>query len=189
MEKIKIVRKENVYEPKEDSYLMLKHVNVKKGEVVLDMGCGTGIIGILSAKQGGKVFCIDINRDAVLNAEENAKRNGVKVHPIVSDLFSCIKNIKFDKIFFNPPYIAEEPTDIYSRSWAGGNNMEVVFRFLKEAKNFLKKDGEIYLLISSLGLDEEIKKFAKMFYIVEEVDEEKFFFEKLTLLKLRQKGK
>lgn len=49
-----------------------------KGKTVIDMGCGTGILGILAMKLGAdSVFAIDIDPVAVENTMENARMNGV----------------------------------------------------------------------------------------------------------------
>ena len=46
------------------------------GKVVLDVGCGTGILAILAAKMGAKaVLAFDIEEWAVENARENAELN------------------------------------------------------------------------------------------------------------------
>jgi len=46
---------------------------------VLDVGTGTGILGIAAAKLGaGKVVCVDIDKQAVAIAAENARMNGVE---------------------------------------------------------------------------------------------------------------
>lgn len=51
--------------------------NPPQGEDVLDMGCGTAVLGILAAMQGARsVDCIDIDEWAYRNAVENAIRNG-----------------------------------------------------------------------------------------------------------------
>lgn len=51
-----------------------------QGKRVLDMGCGTGVLGILAAKMGAEyVLGIDIEPWAVENAIENAARNGVSM--------------------------------------------------------------------------------------------------------------
>ncbi len=47
--------------------------------MVLDVGCGTGILGITAAKMGAQdVICLDIDRKAVEIAAENAKINNVQ---------------------------------------------------------------------------------------------------------------
>lgn len=54
-----------------------------KQKKVLDMGCGTGVLGILAAKSGAiEVVGIDIESWAVENAIENAGRNGVDMQVI-----------------------------------------------------------------------------------------------------------
>jgi ribosomal protein L11 methyltransferase len=46
---------------------------------VLDMGCGSGVLGIHAAMQGAKrVLCVDIDPWSVSNTRENAPLNGVK---------------------------------------------------------------------------------------------------------------
>lgn len=49
-----------------------------QGKRILDMGCGTGILGILAGMQGAKdVHGIDIDTWCVENTLENASRNGI----------------------------------------------------------------------------------------------------------------
>ncbi len=51
---------------------------VQKGDAVLDVGCGSGILGIAAAKLGAKkIVAVDIDSVAVRVAGENAKLNGV----------------------------------------------------------------------------------------------------------------
>ena len=47
-------------------------------ETVIDAYCGIGTIGMIAAKQAGKVIGVELNRDAVRDAVINARRNSVK---------------------------------------------------------------------------------------------------------------
>ena len=48
------------------------------GETVFDIGCGSGILGIAAAKLGaGKVYCTDLDPNAVEVASENVVNNAV----------------------------------------------------------------------------------------------------------------
>ncbi len=52
---------------------------VKGGEIVLDVGCGSGILGIAAAKLGaGHCYLTDIDPIAVASARHNAEKNGVR---------------------------------------------------------------------------------------------------------------
>lgn len=51
---------------------------VRGGDRVADLGAGSGVLGIAAARLGaGRVVCIESDPDAIGNAEENVRRNGV----------------------------------------------------------------------------------------------------------------
>jgi len=93
------------------------------GKSVLDMGCGTSILGILAMKKGAaKVEAIDIDDWAVENSIENAKRNGVQIDVKMGDV-SLLKNKKFDIILANINkniLMADIPEYVKSLNFAGG---------------------------------------------------------------------
>ena len=69
---------------------MLKLAKVTKDDLVFDLGCGDGRIVIAAAKQfGAKGIGIEIDRELVKRAEENAKQEQVtdKVKFIEEDIF------------------------------------------------------------------------------------------------------
>src|ERR1700724_2319318 len=58
---------------------MLKLADVKKTDIVYDLGCGDGRIVIAAAKEyGAHGVGIDINPERIQEAQENAKKAGVK---------------------------------------------------------------------------------------------------------------
>lgn len=62
---------------------------VLKGLNVLDNGCGTGVLGIFAKRLGAEyVLAIDIDDKSVLNTQENAALNGVKVAAKLGSLSS-----------------------------------------------------------------------------------------------------
>jgi SAM-dependent methyltransferase len=71
---------------------MLKLANVKKSDVVYDLGCGDGRIVIAAAQKfGARGVGIDIDPDRIKEATENAKRAGVadRVRFVQGDLFEA----------------------------------------------------------------------------------------------------
>ena len=79
---------------------------------VLDIGTGSGCIAIALKKKHPEwqVTGIDISKEAIEVAKENAKRNGVEVEFEVADIFDSrfsIIDYRYDLIVSNPPYICE----------------------------------------------------------------------------------
>ncbi|MCK4483120.1 methyltransferase [Candidatus Bathyarchaeota archaeon] len=158
----------NVYEPAEDSFLFAESLAVKKGEVILDMGTGCGILSIIAADKAAKVVAVDVSPHAVRCAKENAKLNSVadKMFFVNGDLFASVKiGEKFSSIFFNAPYLPSEPTEDawLELAWTGGvTGREVIDRFISEAPKFLRRDGCIFLMQSTLSnVDETLRRFEK----------------------------
>lgn len=84
--------------------LMIKHLlkcNVRN-KTILDMGCGTGILGILCAKAGASsVLGIDIDEWAYNNAIDNIRLNGIKSMDAKMGDATLIDQMKFDLILAN----------------------------------------------------------------------------------------
>lgn len=176
-----------VYIPSDDSFLLLKIVETPSGKRFLDMGCGTGIIGLHAAKNGATVTSSDINPHAVDCTSRNAARSGLRIEVIQSDLFEKITG-NFDVIAFNPPYLpgATKSTSWIEKSWAGGGEgSEVAVRFLQSAWKHLSPGGEIYLILSSLGGLMPVLKSAKERYDAEMLEEKHMFFESVYAYRLR----
>lgn len=151
---------EGVYPPSEDSFLLLDSIPKSeiRGKRVLDLGTGTGIIGIACAKFGGKVTVVDVKEEAVRCAMFNAELNGVNIRALLGDLFEPVVGEIFDFIFFNPPYLpADSETDIYLRDEdkldliGGEKGVEVSIRFIEELPSHLSDNGRAFLLVSSLS--------------------------------------
>lgn len=81
---------------------------------VLDLGTGTGIIGLTLAAEwpNAEVVCTDISEKALAVANHNKNALGVadKVTLLKSDWFEAV-NGQFDLILSNPPYIALDEWD------------------------------------------------------------------------------
>lgn len=73
-----------------------------KGKSVLDMGCGTAVLGILAAKRGASpVLAIDIDPWCTENSKENIQNNGVEWIQVVLGGAEQLENVKVDVIFAN----------------------------------------------------------------------------------------
>ncbi len=103
-----------VLTPRMETEILVEQVlkqekNFKKA-TILDVGTGSGAIAIAIAKNcNAAVTALDISKMALSVAEMNAKKNGVKIEFLHSNLFENLKRKrKFDIIVSNPPYIKTE---------------------------------------------------------------------------------
>ena len=72
-----------VYEPSDDSYLIMKCIEGRAGYAALDMGTGSGIL--LSGLSGFKqIYASDISPESVKSAELFCKKNNIKAKIIQS---------------------------------------------------------------------------------------------------------
>jgi release factor glutamine methyltransferase len=185
---------ENVYEPAEDSFLFAENLHVESGMQVLDMGTGSGILGILAAKQASEVVAVDLNPFAVQCAKQNAQRTKSQSNMtfLQGDLFAPLnERAKFDMILFNSPYLPSEESEESTwlgRAWAGGTTgRNVIDRFMIQSPTHLKKAGEILLMQSTLANVEKTRERFLDFGLKTETlaSLNLPFFETLVLLKAK----
>ncbi len=113
---------------------MLSCVEFQKGQKILDLGCGYGVVGITAAKLigGSDVYMIDIASEAILYSSINAKKNRVEaVNIIHGDGVEALNETGFDVILCNPPYHAD---------------FAVARRFIEKGFNRLKIGGRMLMV-------------------------------------------
>ncbi|MFA6329497.1 MAG: HemK2/MTQ2 family protein methyltransferase [Candidatus Micrarchaeia archaeon] len=190
----------DVYEPSDDSELMVEAARKFAFGKVLDLGCATGVFGIACAqrKEVSSVVCADLNPSAVEIARKNAALNGVekKMSFAQTDLFSAFekgaKNELFDVIGFNPPYLPTTPAErvhgTLNLAFDGGKSgRKITDLFLKSFDRHLAQGGVLILLQSSLsGIGKTIAILEKKGFEVEKLPSKKFFFEEICVLVARK---
>ncbi len=78
-------------------------------EKVIDAYCGIGTIGMIASKQAGEVIGVELNKDAIKDAINNAKANGVKNMSFVCDdagkfmVDMAAKGESADVVIMDPP--------------------------------------------------------------------------------------
>jgi HemK-related putative methylase len=178
-----------IYQPAEDSYLMSRILKERLPALLaenpnlkfLEIGAGSGIHLETAENIGVKnIFSSDIDKKSVNHC------NLLGFHCIHSDLFDKIPKEKFSVIIFNPPYLPEdfrEPKSSRLATTGGKKGNEIILKFLQQAKNYLAKDGKIFLITSSLAKEINFKQLGYQF---QEVGCEKLFFERLCIWELRK---
>ncbi len=130
------------------------------GKSFLEIGCGSGVVALCAARAGAEVTAIDINPEAVRCTIANATRNNLRVNARAGDLFSSLNGERFDVIAWNPPFLPAMPRSMPEAAFYGGANFDVIHRFAREARPYLKPDGSVYTILSN---DIAIERIEQLF--------------------------
>ena len=159
-----------VLDPRPESELI---IDVTKnllfdGMKVLDLGCGSGCIGISLYKENSNItlFLADFSKRALSISKKNARELKVKCKFINSDLFTDIHD-KFDLIVTNLPYIAKNDFfhlqkeiilhEPHEALYGGQSGLDVIKLFLSSVDRFLNKNG-IFAIEFGRGQELLLKK-------------------------------
>ena len=87
----------------------MEFAEISKDDIVIDAYCGTGTIGIIASKYAGRVIGVELNKDAVRDAKNNAKLNGIEnIDFVCADAGKYMvglaeENLKADVVIMDPP--------------------------------------------------------------------------------------
>ena len=134
---------------------LLENIDLKnfKGNI-LDFGCGYGPIGIyLSKNLNIPIDMLDVNFRAIELARKNATLNNVNTNIFESYIYENVRK-KYDFIVTNPPIRVGK---------------KILYEILFKAKDYLNKNGEIWLVINknqgAKSLVKDLEKQYKVFVI------------------------
>lgn len=139
----------------------IKARGAKKGEKVLDLGCGVGIVGIVMKYvfMSFDITQVDVNERAVKLAIENADHNRVKmVKTVQSDVLSALSGDEmFDVVVTNPPVRAGKQTvfAFYDQAYEHMNDGAAIYVVLQRkqgAPSTEKKLNELFGNCETLGI-------------------------------------
>lgn len=168
----KILKSENVFRPTGTSELLFKSVvkSIKKPGKILDLGCGSGYVGIAIKKNlrfETNCFFSDLSKYATNLTKKNLKINKIPGTVKSGNLFSCWKNHKFDYIVNDVSGIAKEISKYspwYNNkipSNSGFDGTKLTIKFLLESKKYLNRNGKIFFPIISLSNYKKVLLTAK----------------------------
>ncbi|HTY74765.1 MAG TPA: methyltransferase, partial [Candidatus Nanoarchaeia archaeon] len=105
--------------------------------LILDLGCGYGVVGIAAAKFNPKlqVVMTDVNRRAVLLSRQNAEKNhAFNVEVRQGNLYAPVQNYCFNCVLSNPPVSA---------------GMQVVEEIIRGAPSVIAKGATLQIVLRS----------------------------------------
>ncbi|BDP40769.1 hypothetical protein DAETH_07380 [Deinococcus aetherius] len=105
------------------------------GKRVLDLGCGTGLIGAWAASRGAEVTLVDGDLQSVRSAAATLSENGLPGEVVHSDVDAELGERTFDAILTNPPFHVGR-----------GVVLDVAREFIAAARRRLRPGGTLYLV-------------------------------------------
>lgn len=163
-----------VYEPAEDTFLLLNSLDISSDDTVFEIGTGSGIIALSCAQTGASVVCSDINPYAIALVKKNYEQNKNKINGLIEirkgSLFDVLNlHEQFSLIIFNPPYLpTSEDEYIGGNGWfdkavsGGKNGLSITKQFLLGLPRHLKENGRAYTVCSTRSPMEEFNKNLKI---------------------------
>lgn len=183
---------DDVYRPSDDTLLLAQAVyaELRRGDRFLEVGCGTGFVGLVAARAGAQAVATDANPHAVALARHNAKQNGLRIEVRAGDLLAGLGG-PFDVVAFNPPYLPTAPEDYVpgplNLAFDGGSDGNaVVLRFARQLA-FLEPLPRCVLVVHS-SLSEPpplVAAMAALGYVNDVALSEAHAFERLTVQRFR----
>lgn len=148
------------------------------GKLLLELGCGTGLISVIAAKSGAHVVASDLSLLAVENTKHNAFQNSVSVNIIHSDLFDSIGEMTFDWIIINPPYYARSAKNEEELAWNCGTNFEYYQKLFSSLNTHIHESTSVIMVLTKGSELEKIVAIAtRNSFILELIKEKKVFFD------------
>ena len=124
---------------------LLEWAKIQPGQHVLDLGCGSGAVGIAAALRAENVIvqAVDSNPRAVQCTQWGAERNGVadRVTAVLNADGQVIAKDWFDVVLANPPYFS---------------NYRIAQLFLASSYRCLKRHGWVHIVTKTPVWFEEI---------------------------------
>ena len=123
-----------------------------EGDRMLDLGCGSGIVGLAAARGGAIVLAVDKNPAAVRATRINAMLNKLPIDATESDLFERVPDrIRFHLIAFNPPFFQRRQGGELEMALSDGPGLPTLERFCAECRRHLAMGGRALVAGSTNG--------------------------------------
>ena len=135
----------------EATEILAEHMMVLPGASVLDLGCGSGPLGILASKlsRGGPLVMVDADVEAVRSAAKSADAAGVtEYRALPSDVARAVIDERFDLVVTNPPFHVGKQTEL-----------GLPMQFIDDAWEVLSPGGQLFLVANrTLPYETPIKR-------------------------------
>jgi tRNA1Val (adenine37-N6)-methyltransferase len=158
--RLRLIQSRHGYRFSIDAVLLSQFVTIARGDVVVDLGTGCGVILLilLLTKPVGRAVGLEAQRDLATQALRNARLNGFsdKMEVILGDIKRLpLVQRSADVVVCNPPYHQTESGRINPdphKAFARHEILVSLDDILSAAKCLLKKKGRVALIYPAVRL-------------------------------------
>jgi methylase of polypeptide subunit release factors len=154
---VTIASRDGVGPPTPYSLLLAEHIPEQPGRRAVDVGTGSGILGIVARLQGAdQVYVLDTNSHAISLAMENAERNGVRdgfIHlPTGPTIIPLPPGEILDMVVCNPAQLPlPQPDRAVSPFYAGPDGRQMIDELIRAVPGLLSASGRLLMTHNSLA--------------------------------------
>lgn len=172
---LELLQQEDGFKTSIDAVLLAAACPAKKGETLLDLGCGVGSAAFCALKRVPETTLtgIDILPEAIAIADQNAIRNGMAER----STFTCIdirdfEDMSFDHVICNPPYLdagghLRSPSAAKATAMGFGEDDIDLKDWVDCAYRNIKGQGSLTMVHRADMVDEIIRAMGKRFGAIE----------------------
>ena len=135
----------------EATEILAEHMMVLPGASVLDLGCGSGPLGILASRLsgGGPLTMVDADIEAVRSASKSAEGASISnFRALPSDVAEAVIQERFDLVVTNPPFHVGKQTEL-----------SLPMQFIEDSWEVLAPGGQLFLVANrTLPYETPIKR-------------------------------
>ena len=116
---------------------LMETMVIHRGDTVLDLGCGCGVVGAVAARTARRVVLVDHSAAALAASRATLELNGVTNGQVLaSDCAEAVCDVRFNVVATNPPF-----------HQGLGVEFDVAQQFVRDAARVLVKEGgRLYLV-------------------------------------------
>jgi SAM-dependent methyltransferase len=157
-----------VFPPTHTSRMVAEALDVPQGATVIDVGCGSGILGIVAARLGaGRVVGCDASPEAVLAARHNAERLGLggRMEFRQGNLLEPVRDVAADIVIGDVSGVPDDVAKVagwFPDGRSGGpTGAELPVAMLAEVGDVLMPGGVMVLPTGTLQAEDRVLEAAR----------------------------
>jgi precorrin-6B methylase 2 len=159
-----LVLRPDVFTPTHTTLVMADALEINPEDVVIDVGCGSGVLGIVAARLGAaRIIGCDLSNEAVDLAGENARRLGLsdcsEYHQ--GHLFRPVADVEADVVIGDVSGIPDAIAEVTPWTSGGPTGAELPIEMLETLGERLKIGGRLYLPTGTMQAEERLLEAAR----------------------------